>query len=126
MRLKLVFLGLFTAIVSVACASYPRGASQDGMQLGARHNLHAPITIQRTDSVLGGRCQARLTFDRQSGNITKIETDPPCVVKSVGEERLLVNGHEVVDLSGSITFSGSCRIYYGSAGQYVIDPTRNC
>lgn len=126
MRLKLSLLGLFTAIVSVACASYPRGASQDGMQLGARNNPHAPITIQRTDLVLGGRCQARLTFDQETGNIIKIETDSPCVVRAVGEERLLVNGHEVVDLSGSLTFNGSCRIYYGSARQYIIDPTRNC
>ncbi|VUZ84203.1 hypothetical protein MELA_00569 [Candidatus Methylomirabilis lanthanidiphila] len=122
MKLKLTLLVMFTAIVSFACASYPRGASQEGIQLGTRNHPHAPITVQRTDSIFGGECVAKLIFDNDSGALTKVETEKPCVVK---EERLLVNGREVIDLSGSIEFGGSCKRCY-SNGQCIVDYSKNC
>lgn len=134
MRLKLSLLVLFTAIVSVACAGTtdttrkgtPMGEQKPPMKSGrdiVQSGSYKPITLHRTDRVFGGRCEARLTFDPTTGDVTDIATDPPCVV---GKGQLVINGHEVVDLSGSITFGGSCKIYYGSAGQYIIDPTKNC
>jgi hypothetical protein len=104
MRFKLVLLTLFTAIVSFACASTAQMAPQE------TGRSYKPITIQRTDLVLGGQCVAKLTFDPKTGDLINVATDPPC---RVTEEHLLVNGQPVLDLSGSITFgSGMLHCYY--------------
>lgn len=119
MRFKLGLLVLFTAIMSFACAGTSENVRQ-GTWMGrqerpmttAATDSYKPITIQRTDRVLGGRCEAKLTFDEKSGGLVKLETDTPdCVVT---QKPLLVNGHELLDLSGSITFEGSCTICYPS------------
>ena len=111
MRLKLAFLVLFTAIVSSACVSYERGVSRGIMQprLGANNfaNTFVPITIQRTDRVAGGKCLAKLSYDA-SGDL-KVETEPPCIV---GQGPLFVNGEELQDSDGLITFgSGTTTCY---------------
>lgn len=125
MKHKLVFLLLFTAFLSVSCVSNARVFSAGNQEPGVRGKF-SPTTLTRTDRVAGGKCVAKLTYDEESGYLKKVETDPPCVVK---EEQLLVNGHELVDFSGSITFGGSCRTCYPSVygpPKCIIDYTRNC
>lgn len=124
MKFKLVFLLMFTAFLSVSCASNVRVFSVGNQEPGVRGKF-GPATLTRTERVAGGKCVAKLTYDEESGYLKKVETEPPCVAT---EKPLLVNGHELVDLSGSITFNGSCttcyNTYYGP--RCVTDPTRNC
>ena len=120
MKPKLMLLAMFTAIVSFACASTSQMVRED-TRMGRQEppmktratGSYKPITVQQTELVLGGKCVAKLTYDEKSGGLVKVETDSPC---RVTEDHLLVNGQEVLDLSGSITFgSGSknCRVVFG-------------
>ena len=121
MKPKLMLLAMFTAIVSFACASTSQMARQEPpiKTRATRSYSYKPITVQQTELVLGGKCVAKLTFDENSGGLIKVETDPPC---RVTEDHLLVNGQEVLDLSGSITFgSGTkyCRVVAGGGLQCI-------
>lgn len=117
MKFNLALLVLFTAIMSFACVRYYSRDANQG-QLGIRANPLAPITIQRTDSIFNGQCEARLTFDRESGDLKTVETTDPC---QVTKEQLFVNGKPILDLSGSIAFEGSCKRCYPS-GDCVVYP----
>jgi len=99
MKPKLMLLAMFTALLSCS-----RGVLVEAQDPGYR-----PITLQRTDLVAGGKCVARLTYDQKSGDLIKVETDPPCVT---GQRPLRVNDQELRDISGSITFgSGTTTCY---------------
>lgn len=117
MRIKLALLVLFTAAVSFACAgaqTRDQKSTRMGLELDVKPRAtgsYKPVTLQRTELVLGGQCIARLTFDQESGGLKKVETDPPCVVT---EDHLLVNNQEIRDISdSSISFgSGSKYCWY--------------
>jgi len=108
MKPKLMLLAMFAAILSFACVSNSRGVPVENMGPGTPGNLFRPITLTRTDQVAGGRCQAKLTYDN-SGNLVSVQTDPPCVV---GRGPLLVNGQELRDSPGSITFGTATTTCY--------------
>jgi hypothetical protein len=116
MKFKLLFMAMFTAAVSFACAGTSQMARQDSTSPMARQDRpmktgaprsYKPMTIERTDLVLGGQCVAKLTFDRENGNLTNVETNPPC---RVTEEHLLMNGLPILDISDSITFGTGTQI----------------
>jgi hypothetical protein len=120
MKCKLSLLVVFTAAVSFACASASQMVRED-TRMGRQEppmktratGSYKPITVQQTELVLGGKCVAKLTYDQNSGDLIKVETDSPC---RVTEDHLLVNGQEVLDLSGSITFgrgTKNCRVVFG-------------
>ncbi len=106
MKCKLSLLVVFTAIVSFACASTSQMARQEPPMKTRATGSYKPITVQQTELVLGGKCVAKLTYDQKSGDLIKVETDSPC---RVTEDHLLVNGQEVLDLSGSITFGSGTK-----------------
>jgi len=113
MKCKLSLLVVFTAAVSFACASNSGAVRKEPPMKTLATGSYKPIAVQQTELVLGGKCLAKLTYDQNSGALVKVETDSPC---RVTEDHLLVNGQEVLDLSGSITFgSGSknCRVVFG-------------
>lgn len=135
MKFKLVFLAMFTAALSFACAGTSLMARQEPSQMTSQEVMkhrtviggsYTPRTLQRTDLVAGGNCEAKLTFD-ESGGLTKVETDSPSC-RVVTEERLLVNGHELLDFSGTVTFSGSCTTCYSTiyGPRCVTRYDRNC
>ena len=113
MKPKLMLLAMFTALLSCS-----RGVLVEAQDPGYR-----PVTVSRTDLVIGGRCRAKLTYNN-SGDVTSVETDPPCVV---GQGPLLVNGQELRHLSGSITFgSGTSICYSTSIGPKCICTAQPC
>lgn len=127
MRLKLTLLALFTAIVSFACAGTQTARQEPQMEMARQApsvkmqlppgQSYKPITIQRTDLVLGGMCKAKLTFDPKTGGLIDVATEDPCWVKDVD---LLVNGKKILDISGTLTFGGT------HLGCYWLDNKTKC
>ena len=109
MKPKLMFLAMFAAVLSLSCVSNSRGVSAGTKEPGASANLFRPITLTRTALVAGGKCLAKLTYDK-SGDLISVETDPPCVV---GQGPLVVNGQALQDNPDSITFGSGTTTCYG-------------
>lgn len=122
LRPKLVWLAIFTAAVSFACAG--TSMVRQGHTPRTTGNSFTPVTLQQTDLVAGGKCVAKLTYDRESGVLKSVETDPPCVA---GNGPLRVNGQELQDISGPLTFgSGTTTCYPTSYGWKCVCTASPC
>lgn len=109
MKSKLILLVVVTAAVSFACANNVERVhgGEPKEPLGRTQTTsYQPMMLQQTELVLRGRCVAKLTYDQKSGGLIDVQTDSPC---RVTEDHLLVNGQEVLDLSGSITFGSGTK-----------------
>jgi hypothetical protein len=112
MKLKSAVIPIIAATLSYSCSHQLRGdapapAATD--TTGAAQVRFRPEPMTRSEIVAGGKCIARLTFDKM-GQITNVETDPPCVTKRV---KLMVNGEPLLHIADSITFGHGTQTCYG-------------
>jgi hypothetical protein len=110
MKPTLVLVAMVAAILTFSSCYYIRNSSVIPA-IGKPKGYEAmPVPISRTELVAGGKCVARLTYNKE-GELTKVETDTKgCYV---GQGSVLVNKEPLLHNSDSITFGKGTTTCYG-------------
>jgi hypothetical protein len=110
MKPTLVLVAMVAAILTFSACYYSRPSPFIPAGWILKDTGATPVPISRTELVAGGKCVAKLTYNKE-GELTKVETDTKgCFV---GQKSLLVNKEPLLHNSDSITFGKGTTTCYG-------------
>jgi hypothetical protein len=106
MKPTLVLVAMVAAILTFSSCYYSRPSPFIPAGWILKDTGAIPVPISRTELVAGGKCVAKLTFNKE-GELTKVETDTKgCSAKQIP---VLVNNEPLLHNSDSITWGkGTC------------------